>query len=141
MVLTKCNHIKMASDLIKTSYKTEFEIEKYQKGRMYEIEMNVPRVGLVIMENNSGFGDGSTKNFIVTKVFKNKKNVVNRAELSRVKSYDEITKILNYDPNDTITIVQSYDKSGDWKYQGDSEAIMYYFRFGEIGTELEAFYR
>jgi hypothetical protein len=125
-------------------YKTEYSTSEYRRGNMYTFMAKVPEIGLVIMEDNTGFGDCSSRNFVVLGVYKNKRKEVNKAEIARVHSWDKNTKTLNYIDNERYMIVQSYAKTGEWKFQGDkfigsnSCNLLYYFRFGDIEVERAA---
>ena len=119
-----------------TQYYTEYETAQYARGKMYTYETPVPYVGLVVTIACNGYNNGTSTSYIITKIYKNKKGEVKKADIAVVYSYNDESKTLTYiDSKYKPQISQSGNKDGTWVLTGDkSDHMIYYVSFGRVQT-------
>ena len=83
---------------------------------------------------DNGYGSGVSNSYIVTKIYKNKKKEVNKAEVAKIYAFDKDHKSVKYiDAKYKSILDQAGDKEGTWKWQGtNSKHMIYSVRWGEV---------
>lgn len=128
------------------SYTTDVDRIEYTN-RWYTVDIVQPKKGLIVGESQTGFGNGSQACYIVLETRKNKKGIINKAIIAPVYGWDPSEMTCRYDPRPEKrgTLVQTYDKCGHWKWQGDRSigsancSFLYGFIWGEPRKWFEGY--
>ena len=109
-------------------YKTEYDEAEYSHCKIYKYTTEIQYKGLVVTIACNGFGSGTSYSYIVTKIFKNKKGEIKKAEVAPIYEFNTETKMVKYLNSKYKTkVVQSGSKEGTWVREGDQSHHMIYF--------------
>lgn len=130
-------------NLVESPYSTTYEEATYWHGKMYDYTTPIPYVGLVGSKVDSGYGSGFVRSYIVTDIYRNKKQEINQVGVAAIYSYNPDKMTLKYINSEYKTILaQSGNMDGDWVVKGDkSSQVQYYITFGDIRPSSNGYYK
>ena len=120
-------------------YKTEYHKKEYEHGKMYTYEAVEPYTGLVLTIASDGFGCGESDSYIVLNVNKKPRAKHGTVEMALVVKYDEKSKKVWYIDDRKHHLTQTGDKSGTWKWLGDTPPYCYFVWWGQLSPHDEGF--